>query len=113
MIHIVIHGKMMPRLDKRKTMCQYCYIFWYFTLKSTTCTSKKRNKTSVVNNVLQDTVPSYEKNHMLPTEWEVKKVFMKLKCNKSSADNGEIYSFFFQNERYRSYKSYQYYLHIQ
>lgn len=31
---------------------------------------------------------------MLPTEWEVKKVFMKLKCNKSSADNGEIYSFF-------------------
>lgn len=103
----------MPRLDKRKTMCQYCYIFWYFTLKSTTCTSKKRNKTGVVNDVLQDTVPSYEKNHMLPTEWEVKKVFMKLKCNKSSADNGEIYSFFFQNERYRSYKSYQYYLHIQ
>lgn len=31
---------------------------------------------------------------MLPTEWEVKKVFVKLKCNKSSADNGEIYSFF-------------------
>lgn len=69
MIHIVIHGKMMPRLDKRKTMCQYCYIYIdILALKSTTCTSKKRNKTGVVNNVLQDTVPSYEKNHMLPTE---------------------------------------------
>lgn len=33
---------------------------------------------------------------MLFIEWEVKKVFMKLKCNKSSVDNGEIYSFFFK-----------------